>query len=56
MRRDPRFFAAMARLGLVEMWLERGRWPDFYSEPGLRYDCKAEAACRAGRKQTASRT
>lgn len=44
LRRDPRFFRAMAELGLVELWLARGKWPDFCSEPGLRYDCSTEAA------------
>lgn len=44
LRRDPRLFAAMAELGLVDLWLARGRWPDFCSEPGLRYDCRSEAA------------
>lgn len=44
LRRDPRFFAAMARLGLVDLWRKRRQWPDFCSEPGLRYDCRAEAA------------
>ena len=44
MRRDPRFMALAARLGLVDYWTRTGKWPDFCSEPGLRYDCKAEAA------------
>ena len=44
LRRDPRFFAAMNELGLVEIWRKRGQWPDFCSEPGLRYDCRREAA------------
>lgn len=44
LRRDPRFFAAMAQLGLVEVWRKRGQWPDFCSEPGLRYDCRTETA------------
>jgi DNA-binding winged helix-turn-helix (wHTH) protein/tetratricopeptide (TPR) repeat protein/TolB-like protein len=43
-RRDPRFFAAMARIGLVDVWRARDRWPDFCSEPGLAYDCREEAA------------
>ncbi|MDP3673998.1 MAG: winged helix-turn-helix domain-containing protein [Novosphingobium sp.] len=43
-RRDPRFFAAMVRLGLIEVWRAKNQWPDFCSEPGLRYDCRAEAA------------
>ena len=56
LRRDPRFFRAMAELGLVEMWRKRGRWPDFCGEPGLRYDCKAEAARLAAGQPTASRS
>ena len=44
LRRDPRFFAAMARLGLLKVWRARGVWPDFCAEPGLRYDCRTEAA------------
>lgn len=43
LRRDPRFFAKMAELGLVASWAKRNRWPDFCSEPGLRYDCRTEA-------------
>ena len=44
MRRDPRFMALAARLGLIDYWTKTGKWPDFCSEPGLPYDCKAEAA------------
>lgn len=44
MRRDPRFFKAMAELGLVTDWRARGQWPDFCSDPKLRYDCRASAA------------
>ncbi len=44
LRRDPRFFAKMAEVGLVAEWRRRDRWPDFCSEPGLRYDCRREAA------------
>ena len=43
LRRDPRFFAKMGELGLVDIWQERKQWPDFCYEPGLRYDCRAEA-------------
>jgi tetratricopeptide (TPR) repeat protein len=48
MRRDPRFIALAARLGLVDYWRSTGKWPDFCTEPGLPYDCKAEAAKVAG--------
>jgi tetratricopeptide (TPR) repeat protein len=43
-RRDPRFMPLMAKLGLVDYWRTSGHWPDFCAEPGLPYDCKAEAA------------
>jgi tetratricopeptide (TPR) repeat protein len=44
LRRDPRFMPLAARLGLVDYWRSTGKWPDFCSEPGLPYDCKAAAA------------
>jgi TolB-like protein len=45
MRRDPRFMALAARIGLVDYWRSTGRWPDFcYTQPGLLYDCQTEAA------------
>lgn len=43
LRRDLRFFKAMAELGLVDLWRKRGKWPDFCYEPGLRYSCAREA-------------
>jgi len=43
LRRDPRFFSTLARIGLVDFWRRHDRWPDFCREPGLRYDCRAEA-------------
>ena len=51
LRRDPRFFNKMARIGLVDYWLREDRWPDFCREPGLRYECRSEAArlARIGR-------
>ena len=48
MRRDRRFMTLAARLGLVDYWRATGQWPDFCAEPGLPYDCKAEAAKVAG--------
>jgi hypothetical protein len=36
------------RVGLVDYWRSSGRWPDFCSDPGLKYDCKAEAAKLSG--------
>src|SRR5205085_2411351 len=41
-RRDPRWWAEAARLGLITYWRKRGIWPDFCAEPG--FDCKAAAA------------
>jgi TolB-like protein/Tfp pilus assembly protein PilF len=49
MRRDIRFMALANRLGLVDYWRTTGHWPDYCSEPGLPYDCKAEAAKLAKR-------
>jgi hypothetical protein len=43
-RRDPRFMQLAQRLGLLDYWRTTGHWPDFCSEPGLPYDCKALAA------------
>jgi len=48
MRRDRRFMKLAGRIGLVDYWRTTGKWPDFCSEPGLPYDCKAEAAKYAG--------
>jgi class 3 adenylate cyclase/TolB-like protein len=44
MRRDPRFMQLAARIGLVDYWRTSGHWPDYCSEPGWPYDCKAVAA------------
>ena len=49
MRRDPRFIRLAARIGLVDYWRATGHWADFCLEPGLPYDCKAEAARVTGR-------
>jgi tetratricopeptide (TPR) repeat protein len=43
-RRDPRFMRVAQRIGLIKYWQQSGRWPDFCFEPGMPYDCKAEAA------------
>ena len=40
---DPRFMALATRLGLTDYWAKSGHWPDFCSDPDLRYDCRAEA-------------
>jgi tetratricopeptide (TPR) repeat protein len=47
-RSDPRFMTVAKRTGLVDYWRSSGRWPDFCSDPGLKYDCKAEAAKLSG--------
>lgn len=54
MRRDPRFMPLAQRLGLLNYWHSTGHWPDFCSEPGLPYDCKAVAAKLAGSGASAS--
>ena len=43
MRRDPRFMPLAAQAGLVDYWTTTGKWPDFCSQPGLPYDCRAAA-------------
>jgi hypothetical protein len=44
LRTEPAFFKKMADLGLVRWWVARKQWPDFCTEPGLKYDCAVEAA------------
>jgi tetratricopeptide (TPR) repeat protein len=44
LRADRRFMWLAQRLGLADDWRATGVWPDFCKEPGLPYDCKAEAA------------
>jgi tetratricopeptide (TPR) repeat protein len=41
-RRDPRFVAICARLGLVEYWRTTDLWPDCVGEVAPYYDFKAE--------------
>ena len=43
-RHDLRFMRIAERAGLLEYWRKSGKWPDYCFEPGLSYDCKAEAA------------
>ena len=43
-RRNPRFMALAARLGLVRYWQQSDQWPDFCFHSKLPYDCRAEAA------------
>ena len=42
-RDDPRFMKFAARYGLTDYWLETDQWPDFCLDPGLAYDCRAQA-------------
>ena len=43
MRRDPRFMQLAARIGLIDYWRSSGKWADFCTDPGLTYNCQAEA-------------
>jgi TolB-like protein len=43
LRKDPRFMQLAARLGMVDYWKSSSHWPDFCAEPGLPYNCQAEA-------------
>lgn len=44
LRRDPRYWRLVRRLGLIDYWKARGVWPDFCSDPAAGVDCKAAAA------------
>jgi len=44
LRRDPRFMSLANKFGLPQYWRASGKWPDFCAEPGLPYNCEAEAA------------
>jgi len=48
LRARPRFMALAGRLGLVRIWRTTGLWPDFCTDPGAPYDCRALAARLAG--------
>lgn len=43
LRRDPAARVLMAKWGLFDYWRASNHWPDFCDEPGLPFDCKAEA-------------
>jgi hypothetical protein len=43
LRRNPRLPGLLANWGLFDYWRTTGQWPDFCAEPGLPFDCKAEA-------------
>lgn len=44
LRADPRFMTLAARMGLVRVWQEADRWPDFCKDRSVPYDCRVEAA------------
>lgn len=50
MRRDPRFMALAAEIGLVDYWSRSGHWPDFCGAVDLPYDCEDEAERILGKK------
>ncbi len=43
LRADPRFMTLAARVGLVKVWKDADRWPDFCNDRSVRYDCRIEA-------------
>lgn len=43
MRRDPRFFPLVRRLGISDFWRKTGEWPDFCKVPGGGIDCQTAA-------------
>ena len=44
LHKDPRFLHLAARSGMVAIWQDTGKWPDFCFEPDLPYECAVEAA------------
>lgn len=52
-RADARFMPLAARMGLVDYWRRSERWPDFCSDPGLPYDCRAVSARLAAARRPA---
>jgi DNA-binding SARP family transcriptional activator/TolB-like protein len=51
LRRHPQIPLLFSKWGLFEYWRSTDRWPDFCYEPGLPFDCKAEAQKLASRHQ-----
>lgn len=49
LREDARFMRFAARIGLLKVWQDSGRWPDFCQDARLRYDCREEARRSLGR-------
>jgi TolB-like protein/DNA-binding winged helix-turn-helix (wHTH) protein len=54
LRREPEAKALMAKWGLFDYWRQSNHWPDFCEEPGLPFDCKAEARRLAQRPSAES--
>ena len=44
MRRDPRFWAAAERVGLIAYWTQRNAWPDFCGREVTLASCQAQAS------------
>ena len=44
LRQDPRFWKIAARVGLIDYWRARNRWPDFCSDMSNTLNCKAQAS------------
>jgi hypothetical protein len=42
MRADPRFWPAVAGLGIAQHWVARGKWPDLCGREIALATCKAE--------------
>jgi tetratricopeptide (TPR) repeat protein len=52
---DPRFIELADRLGLLAYWRKSRVWPDFCSDPAIRYNCRREANKLLERRRAASR-
>lgn len=46
-RADPRFLLFAGKQGLLPLWSQTNRWPDFCGEQGLRYRCSVRIAANA---------
>lgn len=52
---DPRFIELADRLGLLAYWRKSRVWPDFCSDPAIRYNCRREANKLLEQRRAASR-
>ncbi len=50
-RDDQRFMPLVAKLGLVEYWIESGKLPDFCNDVDLAYDCRREFPMESDHQQ-----